>query len=551
MNLVRLVFALLCVVGSLSATQVTELNLISPVTGKRFKAIGVPLSQSTTRSEGTLADMGSDDDGCRHSSNLAEYERYVIADPTCYFAALAVEWDDRSGRFAQPLSPDVKEWVLKTFDADFKADWAQNFSRTKELASAQGQLPPDRASYVLPQDAISLEKRFNLALACYGKRGARPAVLAKIALTGAWALRTRAQLPISDPRLAGGMEEVNNLVLRQVKNGEQFSLNKWYKVYHDIFYDRSLTPTGYLIAGQVLFGFEMRRGDVAGCTKIIDKLMSRFKANNDNSDGMEFYRGLTRTFKRGEESYRGFLDTASQNFRVAVAQEEFTRNKLPEVMLAIAECLRRAGRNDAAIDWYLGLALLPETQPNLRRDIRAEGKFPSASSPYMVQIGWIADGYLAALSAGRDAVPTKPVGPDAGLINAILYEGLGTLEYKNPNWKPASGATQQDAALVLDLIGKGVLMYHDRLGEWPEQLGDLWMQDILHDRNRVNRFCDPATGTPFVYKQPVGEIAPKTILVVGANPIQTAEGKRYPAYLANNVVVWTEEAPKSGDLWLR
>jgi hypothetical protein len=52
--------------------------------------------------------------------------------------------------------------------------------------------------------------------------------------------------------------------------------------------------------------------------------------------------------------------------------------------------------------------------------------------------------------------------------------------------------------------------------------------------------------------QPKSEtLAARTILVVGSQPIATKDGKRYPAFLANNVIIWAEQAPKPGELWLQ
>lgn len=550
-SIIRIIALVAGIVASAAAMQIRELTLISPVTGKRFTAVATPLSQSATHSEGVLADMGSDDDGCRHSSTVGEYERYIVTDPTSYFTALAVEWDDRSGRFTQPLGGEFKDWLVRQFNAEQKADFIRAFDRAKQIAQVQGQLPPDREQFIMPQDAVPVEKRFMLAVECYRARGARPAVLAKVALTGAWALRTRAQIPIADPRLAGGLQEVNALVQKQIKDGEDFAVSKWHGIYRDIFDTKRLTPTAYFVAGQVLYGFELRKGDLAACGKITDLLTERFKPNQDNSDGFEFHRGLVRSMTRMEATYRGLLDTASQEFRKAIAQEEFTRNRLVEPVLAVAECLRRAGRTRDALDWYLCLAQLPETQPKLRDDIRAEGKVPAVSAPYLVQLGWIADRHIAELKKVHPDHPGKPAGADSQLINAIVFGGLGTLDFVNPDWKPATGATEADCAFVIDLIGKGVLLYNERLGEYPAELGELWSRDIVYDRNRVNRFHCPVTGSPFRYIQPKGPLAARTILVAGSAPIDTKDGKRYPAFLANNVIVWAEEAPNPGDIWMR
>ena len=72
---------------------------------------------------------------------------------------------------------------------------------------------------------------------------------------------------------------------------------------------------------------------------------------------------------------------------------------------------------------------------------------------------------------------------------------------------------------------------------------------MVRDRNRVNRFNCPVTGKPLLYSQPPGDIstiAPTTVLVATSEPIDTAQGKRFGAYCANNRVVWTEKAPVVG-----
>jgi hypothetical protein len=506
-----------------------------------------PLNQA----DSTLSDMGTDDDGCRHSSNRVEYARYVITDPTSYFSALASEWDDKSGRFAQPLTPEFKQWVDRTFSGELATDIQRAFTNQQKLRAAQNLPPLDREKFVMDQEAVTVERRFDFALRCYERRGARAAVLAKLALTGAWSSRARFQLPISDPRLAGGFEEVNDKVLREIKDGEQFNLQKWYGIYRDIFAKGNLTPSGRLIAGQVAFGFATRIGDRKEAEAIVDKLTERFKPNRENDDGFEFQRGSVRTLKRQHVDYLQLLDRASRDFRRAIAEEEFTRTRLPEVVLGVAECLRRVGNYADAADWYLCLAQMPETQPKLRADIRTDGKAPGPSAPYHVQLGWMADRHLKALADAGTPQPDVARGNDKGLINAILFEGLGTLEFVNPNWKPRVGAEAQDAAFVLDLVGKGVLVHQQRYGEWPLTLGELWIKDIHHDRNRVNRFHCPVTGAPFAYKPLVGEQAQRTVLVATSEPVPTKEGKRYIGFLANNTVVWSDRPLASGDVWTR
>jgi hypothetical protein len=533
------------------ALEIKQLDLISPITGKHFQALGTPLSTATVPQQQTLYDMGGDDDGCQHTTNVSEYEHYVVTDPTSYFSAMAMEWDDRTGRFLNPLPQDIKEWVDRRFNTDLKQDLQHEVTRQNQLNASQGRPPIDRDQFVMSQESIPLQRRFAYALECYEKRGARPAVLGKLALTGAWAIRARAQLPISDPRLAGGFEEVNDRVMRKIKDGEAFDVAKWTGFYQDIFTNGSLKAPAYLVAGQIYLGFLMRSGDPAEAVKVVEKLTARFKANDDNSDGFEFYRGITRTMRTTLTDYKQMLDLAAVNFRKAIAAEEFPRARLPEICLAVAECLRRGGDKAGALDWYVALAQMPETQPKLRADIRAEGKAPGASAPYLVQLGWLADGHITALLPAGQPAPTAATGPDKGLINAILFEGLGTPEYVNANWKPTVGGELRDSSFVLDLIGKSLLVHYDRFGAWPENLGQLWTANVLQDRNRVNRFFCPATGAPYAYTALNGAQAQRTILVATSQPLTTKDGKRWLGYLANNTVISSEEPLVPGQLWVK
>ncbi len=547
----RLALILLVVCAALPAMQLQECTFYSPITGRKFVALATPVSQHVADNSGGLADMGVDDDGCRHSSNLSEYDHYVVTDPFSYFSALAVEWDDKSGRFHGEITADFKKWVEKEFNSEYKLDWNHAWTAAGQAARAQGRPQPDREQFVMSQEQIPIEKRYQYALRSYEKRGARPSVIAKLALTGAWALRCRMQLPVSDPRLAGGFEEVNDKLVRNMKDGESFSLDKWQKVYEEIFDKSRLSDEAYLVAGLVHFGFTLRLGDLVKCRSVLDLMTKRFEPNQDNNEGHELHRGLVRTQRRLLNDYLQFVDIAALNFRRAVAAEEFSRARLPEVALAIAELNRRSGKANEAMDWYLGLAQMAETQPKLRADIRTEGKFPSATAPYLVQVGWIADTHVAELVASGVKHPEAPNGQDKNLINAILFEGLGTAEYRSPSWKPAEGASQRDCAIVLDLSGKAVLEFNQRFGAWPKSLSETWEKDVMRDRNRVNRFHCPATGQPFLYQELAGEQPRKTVVVATSAPVPTDKGPRWGGYLADNTVVWSETVLKPGEPYLR
>ena len=231
------------------ALQVENMTLISPITNQPFETVGIPIEQLTGDA---LADMGYDDDGCRHTSGLSEYTYYVATDPFSYFSALTAEWDPKTGRFggqgSDSLPPDMKQWVDKQFNTDWVLDYNRLFQLEGKQAKASGRPAPERKDFVISQDAIPIEKRYRYALMCYEKRGARPAAMAKTALMGAWALRTFLNVPIGHQALDGGYQEVNDKIVRQIKEGEAFQLTKWLPIYKKVVDDGGLTNEGTLVA---------------------------------------------------------------------------------------------------------------------------------------------------------------------------------------------------------------------------------------------------------------------------------------------------------------
>jgi len=542
--MIQFVLALLACITLLPALQLQDLELVSPVGGQRFVAVITGGQPGTAPGP---ADMGEDSDGCRHGSGPCEYDYYVVVDPHSYFAALSSEWDARTGRFQGELPQEVIDWTRKEFSSEREIDYNHAFQYAVQMAKATGQAPPERKSFVVPQNSLPIEKRYRLALAGYERRGARNLVLAKLALTGAWALRCRAQLPVTHQSLAGGFEEINARTSRQIKDGEAFELEKWTKIYKDIFEADGLTREGYTVCAASLFGFLLRRGDLAGCMDVISKAGERL----GRDDKPDVLRGLIRDRKRMLEDHNRLLGLASERFIAALRAEEVVRSRIPEVLLVVGEAQRRLGANSRACDWYLALGRLPETQPSARKAARSEGKMRAlpADKPYHVQLGWIADEQYEKTSAIGPAHPGEFTGPDRGLLVAILNEGLGTATYNVPGWKPGTGGSQQDCAIVLDLVGKGILEQAFRLGSWPKTLGELWEREVVRDRNRVNRFNCPVTGKPLVYSEPPGDIsaiAPSTVLVATSAPVETAQGPRYGVFCANARVVWTEQAPTVG-----
>lgn len=528
------------------ALQVQEMTLVSPITGQKFDVTGVPAEQDTTAVD--LADMGADDDGCRHTSGPNEYDYYVAVCPFSYFAALSAEWETRSGRFREELPPELKDWVIKQFNSDWQLDHSKAYTISSQTLRMSGQPVPERKDFVMNQASIPLEKKYRYALQCYDRRAARAVVLGKIALTGAWAIRARLNVPLGNQAIDGGYEEVNALVSRQVKPGEPFSLTKWLPIYREIFAKgKGLTNEGYLVAGMTYFGLVLRDGDLAEAKRVLKDMGDRFDVA-DQKQSIEFLRGMVRERKRMLNEYQFMLGTATTQFMRAIAGEEFPRSRLPANLMAVAECLRRANDEPRALaraaDWYLALARMPETQPKLREDIRAQGKAPGPESPFHVQLGWLADKQLARLAAAGVPIPTEQAGVDKKLLTAIVFERFGSSEYVNPEWKPRADGTPQDSALVLNLVGQAVMDSTFRSGAWPKTLDELWEQDVIKDRNRVNRFHDPATGAKLLYKAlpgDVGNASPRTVVVATSRPVATGQGPRYGAYLANNQLLWSEE----------
>lgn len=538
----RILLALILVAG-LHALQLQNLEVVSPIGGQRYTVV-VPAGKT---SDAAPADMGTDIDGCRHTAGPSEYEYYVVVNPFSYFAALASEWDERTGKFIGEVPKEVANWVTKEWSSEREIDWNHAFQNATQVARGTGQAAPVRKDFIPLQASIPVDKKYRLAISSYERRGARASVLAKIALTGAWAMRVRAQTPVSHPSLQGGFEEINARIAGQLKDGERFDLDKWLGIYKGIVQSDGLTREGYTVAASTLFGFLLRDGDIEGCRELLTKALDRL-GKDDKPDVM---RGLIRERRRVFDEHNKFVAGAVERFSLALRNEEIVRLRIPEVLLVVAECYRRLGMGDRACDWYLALSRLSETQPAARQALRFEGKMRAlpVDKPYHVQLGWIADEQREMLLKKGVSHPGELSGPDRGLLLAITNEGLGTASYNLPGWKPTSGADQADSTFVLDLVGKAVLEHAFRLGTWPKTLGDLWEREVIRDRNRVNRFYCPATGQPLLYAEPPGDIskiAPSTVLVSTSAPVTTPQGPRYGAYCANARVFWVEKAPAIG-----
>jgi hypothetical protein len=204
------------------------------------------------------------------------------------------------------------------------------------------------------------------------------------------------------------------------------------------------------------------------------------------------------------------------------------------------------------MDWYLAISKMPETQPTLRAEMRAQGKAPSPDAPYAVQLGWVADRQIENLTKVGVVHPGTIAGYDKALLTAIVFDGLGTSEYLNPGWKPMVGGNQVDCATLLNQIGMAAMESAFRYETWPTSLGQMWELGVIHDRNYINRFNCPVTGKPFLYTQLPGSItttAPATVILVTSEPVPTNQGPRFGIFLANKSLAWSAQPVKPGEVY--
>ena len=170
----------------------------------------------------------------------------------------------------------------------------------------------------------------------------------------------------------------------------------------------------------------------------LERPRERYKDQNEN--GFDALRVLVRAQNTlVSQAYLRFLNEATTHFKLAIANEEIARPKLPEVVLAIAESHRRLGQPQAAMSWYTGLARMSETQPRIRAEIRAAEGVPSAQASYILMLGWRADEEIEKLKKLGIPYSEEPIGADDAMLRAIIHLGMGTEDYSNPAWKPARG----------------------------------------------------------------------------------------------------------------
>lgn len=546
---VLLSFVTLFMVWSLHAAQVQPRTLISPIVNKPFEVSIVPFNTDNFRelSTSSPANMGIDSDGCRHHSGFSEYDHYLVTCPYSYFTAVSVEWNERTGRFTQRLDDDFVKWVRsgKGLHTNWISARNQKFKTAQAIARARGEDIGPVNEFVIPQDQIGVANKYKYALRCYDKRGARDAFMAKIALTGAWAVRVHLNRQLADPDLEGGIREVNAKIERHIDEGEDFDLEKWHKHYKNIFENSSLSNEAYFIAGSTMLGLELRRGGYEYCNEIIEKMRRRFKGVENG----EKLRGITRERRGKLNEYRVFLDSAIVYFARAIANEEIRRSQLPTTMIAVAEGLRRLNHISQAVDWYLAVDNMDETEPALRKSIAGRGLKPAPHAPTLVHIGWLAQTRVDELMKQTPGRKRAIIGDDSRLLNAIVNEKLGTSEHKNPKWEPQTGASFRDLEFMLSELGKSLIDYEFRLEYWPDTLGNLWDDGAIPDWNRFNRFHCPVTGAPYQYSKPKvrrDKLHPRTVLIACARPVETADGPRYLNYLAGNNLVWSDKALEPG-----
>ncbi|NRA39306.1 MAG: hypothetical protein HRU15_14265, partial [Planctomycetes bacterium] len=100
-----IIFVFLNVLSAhLHAAHMQPREIVSPIVGKTFTVNLVPFDSDNRDSLNNMpANMGVDSDGCRHHAGLSEYDHYIVTCPFTYFSAISVEWNERNGRFTQPL----------------------------------------------------------------------------------------------------------------------------------------------------------------------------------------------------------------------------------------------------------------------------------------------------------------------------------------------------------------------------------------------------------------------------------------------------------------
>ncbi len=544
----RLLLLLAAISPLFAAQQVEPRTFYSPIVNKPFQAATIPIRGDRSRALGDEGgpDMGTDIDGCRHSSGLSEYDYFIITDPHTYFSALASEWGP-NGRFIQPLDDDFRRWLTSRhgFNDEWVTDRDRLYSREARRARAQGRSFPDRQDWVIPQDSIPIERRYRYALMCYSRRNFPAAFQGRVALMGAWAVRVRCNLPIIHSNLRGGIEEVNSHLQRHIIEGERFDLDKWTDVYRRIFARRRLTDEAYFVAGSMLLGLELRHGDLHKVRDVMAAMERRF----DDNEKHFTLRGLMRSRRNLiEQDYIGFLDIAAQQLTQALAEEAIARPRMLEILFTIAECHRRAGRLNQAYEWYLALTQLEETQPRIRAELRDAGKVPSIEAAMPLLIAWRAEDQMLSLRGQVDHDGTI-AGRDRELLHAIVNRNLGTPEYENPNWSPRRNGDPTETQHMLDAIGRTLLSFHQSQEQWPRTLDDLWMRGAVPDRNVYNRFHCVVTGAPFAYNRPIGEQRGSTVLLTTSQPLSMPQGRRYGMFLADARIVWAEELTKPGEIY--
>jgi hypothetical protein len=521
---------------SLLAVQMEHRTFVSPVTNKPFGATYLP---GQTRSGGVQvdADMGVDTDGCVHTSGVSEYQYAVLVDPTSYFTALAIEWGE-DGMFRNQLQPAFIDWLRGPDGLSGQLDLDNNrlFDLARRKAAVQGQPKPNRANWLIPQEALSPEKKYQFALQCYRRRDVENAFLARIATSGAWAIRCLMNVPMMSPELAGGVDEVNLRLAKFIEDGEEFKLDKITEAYGEIFKSRNLTNEGYFVAGMTYLGFVLRQGDLQRCGEIIETMFERF----DDETKHKFFRGLLRERRRMIMSeYRAMLEVACVHWILALREEEIPRAQMPLIVYNVGEFQWRRGQKAEAYNWFLAFSKMEETQPSVRAEVRARGgKALNDQAPPLVRLGWQADERLEAFRLELQIDEGQTIaGPHANLLNDIVFRGLGTLEFVG-NWQARTGGSVGELQEIMKQAYESLLTFNARFQAWPRELGVLWQVGLVRSRNRVNRFHCPVTGAPLLYEAPAnGQLVSKAVLIATSEPVLLQGQAQYLYFVGNNLSI--------------
>ena len=133
------------------------------------------------------------------AQSVSEYGLFVVTSPWSYFSALSIEWGT-DGKFRGYIPEGFKEWITSKngFNSELVTDRQHRFANARRAAERSGDpnFPARLQDWEMPQHLIPVDKRYRLAIETYKQRQFPNSMIAKVALTGAWAVRVQMNKPI-------------------------------------------------------------------------------------------------------------------------------------------------------------------------------------------------------------------------------------------------------------------------------------------------------------------------------------------------------------------